>query len=98
MKLNLGCGFDKREGFANGDGYAGCEPDVLMDIETVPWPLETNQFEFVLMKHVLEHVGQTATQFGEVMKELYRVCAPGGHVEIHVPHPLHETFMSDPTH
>ena len=52
MKLNLGCGFDKREGFINADHYPACEPDVLMDIEQVPWPFEDNQFEYVLLKGV----------------------------------------------
>lgn len=56
-KLNLGCGFDKREGFVNADSFAACVPDVLFDIETTPWPLPDNGFDYVLVKHVLEHVG-----------------------------------------
>ena len=27
-KLNLGCGFDKREGFVNADSFEQCQPDV----------------------------------------------------------------------
>ena len=55
-QLNLGCGFDKRDDFLNVDGFVGCEPDLLMDIDTTPWPLESNAFDFILMKHVLELV------------------------------------------
>lgn len=98
MKLNLGCGFDKREGFVNADGFEACNPDVLMDIETTPWPFEDNQFDYILMKHVLEHVGATMVEFKKVMRELYRVTAPNGIVEIHVPHHMHDGFWSDPTH
>ncbi|MDB5426113.1 MAG: hypothetical protein JWP28_722 [Phenylobacterium sp.] len=98
MKLNLGCGFDKREGWLNVDGFAACEPDRLLDIEATPWDLETNAFEHILMKHVLEHVGAEFPVFAAVMRELYRVAAPGGLVEIHVPHVRHDTFWSDPTH
>jgi SAM-dependent methyltransferase len=98
MKLNLGCGFDKREGFVNADGFEACNPDVLMDIETAPWPFEDNQFDYVLMKHVLEHVGATLEKFKQVMQELYRVTCAGGIVEIHVPHFRHDMFWSDPTH
>jgi predicted SAM-dependent methyltransferase len=98
MKLNLGCGFDKRDGWLNVDGFAGCGPDLLMDIETTPWPLETSAFEHVLLKHVLEHVGSAFDDFAAVMRELWRVTAPGGRVEIHVPHVRHDTFWSDPTH
>lgn len=98
MQLNLGCGFDKRDGFINADGFAACDPDVLMDIETTPWPFEDNSFDYILMKHVLEHVGAAFKDFKAVMRELYRVTKPGGIVEIHVPHYRHHSFWSDPTH
>ena len=98
VKLNLGCGFDKREGFINADSFADCQPDVLMDIEKTPWPFEDNRFEHILMRHVLEHVGETRERFFAVIRELYRVCKPNATVEIHVPHFLHKTFYSDPTH
>ncbi|MDB5445128.1 MAG: hypothetical protein JWQ97_445 [Phenylobacterium sp.] len=98
MKLNLGCGFDRREGWLNADGFEGCAPDLLMDLETTPWPLQDDAFEHVLLKHVLEHVGASFDVFAAVMRELYRVTAPGGVVEIHVPHVRHDTFWSDPTH
>lgn len=97
-KLNLGCGFDKREGFLNVDNFPACAPDQLFDIESTPWPLPTNQFEHVLLKHVLEHVGADFQVFAAVMRELYRVTAPGGVIEIHVPHVKHNTYWSDPTH
>lgn len=98
MKLNLGCGFDKREGFINADNFPECEPDVFVDIQAAPWPFEDNQFDYILMKHVLEHVGATTEGFAQVMRELYRVTAPDGIIEIHVPHFRHDSFWSDPTH
>jgi predicted SAM-dependent methyltransferase len=98
LKLNLGCGFDKREGWLNVDGFAACAPDLLMDIEATPWPLDTDAFEHVLLKHVLEHVGASFEVFAAVMRELHRVAAPGGLVEVHVPHVRHDSFWSDPTH
>jgi len=98
VKLNLGCGFDKREGWLNVDNFDACEPDQMLDIETTPWDLPTDGFEHVLMKHVLEHVGADFATFRRVMQELYRVLTPGGLLEIHVPHVRHDTFWSDPTH
>jgi SAM-dependent methyltransferase len=98
MKLNLGCGFDKREGWLNVDNFAECEPDRMLDIESTPWDVPTNGFEHVLMKHVLEHVGADFSTFARVMGELFRILAPGGLLEIHVPHVRHDTFWSDPTH
>ena len=97
-KLNLGCGFDKREGWLNVDGFAECEPDRLMDIEQTPWDLPTDGFEHVLLKHVLEHVGADFATFAAVMRELYRVTRPDGRLEVHVPHVRHDTYWSDPTH
>jgi hypothetical protein len=32
------------------------------------------------------------------MQELWRVCAPGAEVIIHVPHPRHDDYLGDPTH
>lgn len=98
MKLNLGCGFDKREGWLNVDNFQACEPDQMLDIETTPWDLPTNGFDHVLMKHVLEHVGADFATFRQVMQELYRILTPDGLLEIHVPHVRHDTFWSDPTH
>lgn len=97
-RLNLGCGFDKRDGWLNVDNFDSCEPDLMLDIEMTPWGLPSDKFEHVLLKHVLEHVGQDFPTFSRVMQELYRITAPGGLVEIHVPHVRHDTFWSDPTH
>lgn len=98
MKLNLGCGFDKRDGWLNVDNFPECEPDRYLNIESTPWELPSDGFEEVLMKHVLEHVGADFATFGEILRELYRVLAPDGKLEIHVPHVRHDTFWSDPTH
>jgi predicted SAM-dependent methyltransferase len=98
VKLNLGCGFDKREGWLNVDNFPECAPDRFLDIETTPWDLPTDAFEIVLMKHVLEHVGARFETFAAVMRELHRITAPDGLLEIHVPHVRHDTFWSDPTH
>ena len=97
-RLNLGCGFDKREGWVNADSFPECSPDLLFDIESTPWPIQDNEYDYVLMKHVLEHVGATFDIFASIMRELYRVIAPGGTIEIHVPHYRHDTWWSDPTH
>lgn len=97
-RLNLGCGFDKREGWINADNFAECTPDLLFNIEQCPWPIQDDEYGHILMKHVLEHVGASFETFAKIMRELYRVTAPGGTIEIHIPHYRHETWWSDPTH
>lgn len=98
MKLNLGCGFDKRDDYVNVDNFTECAPDLVVDLERVPWPFETDSVDAVLMKHVLEHLGRETAVFFGVIKELYRVCKPGATIVVHVPHYLHLNFFSDPTH
>ena len=98
MKLNLGCGFDRRNGFVNVDNQPLCEPDTLADLEKFPWPFEESSAEEIVLSHVLEHLGVTTEIYFKIIQELYRVAAPGGLITITVPHPRHDEFLMDPTH
>lgn len=98
MKLNLGCGHRKREGFINVDRFADCKPDQVVDLEKLPWPWPNDSAEQVLFIHSLEHLGQSTDVFLGIMRELYRVCRSNATVEIHVPHPRHDFYTGDPTH
>lgn len=98
MKLNLGCGNNKLDGYVNCDVVSECRPDRIVDLERVPWPFETSVAEEVVLSHVLEHVGASAQTYLAVIKELYRVCRDGAVVRIAVPHPRHDDFITDPTH
>ena len=98
MKLNLGCGFYKLEGFVNVDKFANCEPDEVADLEDFPWPWADDSVDEVVMSHVLEHLGQETEVYFEIIKELYRICVDGAEVRITVPHPRHDDFINDPTH
>ena len=97
-KLNLGSGFDYRDGFVNADKFPECNPDILMDMEETPWAFETDQFNYLLMKHSLEHVGAEYGLFKKIIQQIYRVCRHEATVEILVPHYRHSNFFSDPTH
>lgn len=97
MKLNLGCGYNHIEGYANIDSDAECKPDFCFDITEPNWPLEDNTVEEVLAEHVIEHLdGQKG--YATFWKELYRVCKDGAIIKIEVPHWEHDTFHHDPTH
>ncbi len=98
LKVNLGCGQNLMPGYVNVDKFDSFGADVVCDLETTPWPFQSNSVEEVTMRHVLEHLGAQADVFFEVMKELYRICATGALVHITVPHPRSEAFASDPTH
>lgn len=97
-RLNLGCGFDKRDGWVNADNFTECMPDLLFNLEETPWPINDCEFDHILLKHVLEHVGASFDDFSKIMRKLYRVIKVDGVIEIHVPHFKHDTWWSDPTH
>lgn len=98
MKFNMGCGHNRREGYINVDASPECGPDEIWDLETTPWPWPDNCAEEVLFIHSLEHMGAESRVFLAIMKELYRICAPGASVVIHAPDPRHDNFLDDPTH
>jgi hypothetical protein len=71
---------------------------VKWDLEQIPWPWQDDSVAEVVLHHVLEHLGQTPGTFFGIIRELYRVCRDGASVDITVPHPRHDEFLSDPTH
>lgn len=97
-KLNLGCGFKHVEGFLNVDNFPECNPDIMHDLETFPYPFDSNSVDEIILDNVLEHLGQTFDIFNGVIKELYRISKDGATINIKVPYPRHDNFLGDPTH
>ena len=96
IKLNLGCGEDRKDGYINVDKFG--RPDLLHDLETFPWPWEDKSVSEILLKHVLEHLGEATDIYLKIIKELYRISLPDAKIFIIVPHPRHDDFFDDPTH
>lgn len=94
----MGCGHNRQAGYVNVDAAPQCEPDEVWNLERTPWPWADSCAEEVLFIHSLEHMGAETGAFLGIMKELYRICAPGARVVVHVPHPRHDSFLNDPTH
>ncbi|AHF96473.1 Methyltransferase domain-containing protein [Desulfurella multipotens] len=98
IKLNLGCGDKKLDGFVNVDFVEAVNPDVVWDLEKVPWPFEDSSVDEILLNHVLEHLGQQTSVYLSIIKEIWRICINGAIIHIRVPHPRHDNFLTDPTH
>lgn len=98
MKLNLGCGLRRLDGYVNVDRAAESGADVVCNLEQTPWPWPDDSVEEALFNHSLEHMGGDPQVFLAIMTELYRVLRPGGRALINVPHPRHDNFVGDPTH
>ena len=98
MKVNLGSGSKILKGYVNVDKFQYYNPDVVHDLEKFPYPFKDNSIDEILLSHVLEHIGQNPDVFNNIIKELYRICKNNSIVDIRVPHPRHDDFISDPTH
>lgn len=95
LKLNVGCGRDKRVGWVNLDISEACEPDVLRDIRTQTLPWNNNHFEEVYISGVLEQVGSN-DEFLFALNECHRVLEPGGQIVIVVPNAKYAIAHRDP--
>lgn len=97
MKINLGSGRKRYDGFLNVDANPDANPDYVMNLDDVNirLPFEDNSVSCVKAEHILEHIG---SGFIPLMVEIYRVCKNGAIVDIIVPHHHHEVFYGDPTH
>lgn len=93
--IELGCGPKKRhEGSIGIDIIDGAAVDLVGDALTVLRQLPAGSARLVTSSHFLEHVADP----GAMLDEMSRLLAPGGEIEIIVPHFGHPYFRSDPTH
>ena len=74
VKLNLGAGLDKLNGFKNLD-----KKD--FDLNKFPYPIKTSSVDEVYMKYVLEHLDDPI----RVLKELYRICKNEAEIKLILP-------------
>lgn len=81
-KLNLGCGYDKREGFLNVDLNDFHSPDLVGDVCSLP-ALASGDFDYILAQDVLEHLEREKTLVA--LAEWSRLLAAGGTLHIRVP-------------
>lgn len=80
MKINLGCGDRKREGYLNVDICGN--PDLKVDLSSFPWPFEDSSIDEVLSEHFLEH----CCDYERTVCEIHRILKPGGINHFRVPH------------
>ncbi len=83
MKLNLGCGFDKRVGYINIDIRGEVHPNVVGDIGKIPYPYDKESIDEIIAKDILEHFPFSSVDL--LIKEWNRILKRGGRIYIQVP-------------
>jgi hypothetical protein len=97
-RINLGCGNKKFDNFHNVDSSPLVKPDEVVDLNVFPWPWKDNEYDHIVAKDVLEHLGETGEDFIKVIKEMYRISGNGAIWEIQFPHWRCDIALDDPTH
>jgi len=85
MRLNIGCGPKKKEGYVNIDINPHYEPDKIMDI-TKKWSFENDSIDEVLLDNVIEHLDVDVLVW---LSEATRVLKPNGLLKIVCPNCFH---------
>jgi SAM-dependent methyltransferase len=96
LKLDLGCGQNKKEGFKGVDIWDGPGVDYVADLFKFPLPFGDESVEEIFGSHFFEHVPQEK-RFG-FMDELYRILIPGGKINFITPYWASPRAVQDPTH
>lgn len=94
LKLHLGCGNDRKEGYINCDISEEVKPDFVLDLDKTPLPFKDNSVSEIIANHVFEHV----EGFVQLMHEIYRICRPEAIIKIKVPFYSAWGQFNDPTH
>lgn len=82
MKLHLGCGTNRKDGWINIDSVKACQPDVVHDL-TEPLPYSDLIADEVLAEDLLEHFDKYIRYI--VFAEWVRVLKIGGILTLQVP-------------
>lgn len=92
--LQLGAGRKYNKDAVNIDIVSSTNPDLVHDLDVIPWPLPDSRFNEVLAYDVIEHLCDVV----KAMEQINRVCKNGALIKITVPHYSCVNSFTDPTH
>jgi SAM-dependent methyltransferase len=97
LKLNVGSGRHRLDGFVNVDRAALPGVDLVAELDdpdkvTLPYP--DDSVDGFLLSHVIEHIRFPLP----LMQELWRVATPAAVAEIRCPYGSSDDAWEDPTH
>jgi len=111
VELLIGCGSQRdRRIVVNGqrgwtqlitvDQVSDHKPDVIHNLEQLPWPFKADTFDEVHAYEVLEHLGQQGDfrDFFAQFSEIWRILKPGGYLAATCPSYKSMWAWGDPSH
>jgi hypothetical protein len=87
MKIDIGSGGFKREGFIGVDNVPSPDTDVVCNLEAEKLPFEDNSVSYIFSSHCLEHI--RSEKLVPIFDEFSRVCQDGAAIEIWNPYAFH---------
>lgn len=96
LRLDLACGVAKRQGFFGVDASPEVQPDLVLDLQAMPWPWADGSVAEIHCAHYFEHLDAPARL--RFLTEVHRVLAPGAKITLVVPHARSDGAVQDPTH
>jgi len=99
IRLDIGCGKNKKEGFIGVDQYAMDGVDKVIDVRK-KWPWKDNEVDEVHASHFIEHLTNFNDKWERThfFNEMYRVLRPEGKATLIFPHWCSNRYYGDPTH
>jgi predicted SAM-dependent methyltransferase len=94
LRLNLGCGKQRIDGFVGVDCVKTDAVDIVHDLETYPYPFDNDSVDEIVISHFVEHVHDLMSFFNE----LYRILKPGAKCTVVSPYYTSIRAVQDPTH
>jgi len=96
IRLDIGCGENKQQGFVGMDKRKVQGVDIVHDLEVFPWPLPDECCLMIIGSHIVEHI-KPWLQI-ELWDEMWRVMKLDGQLALSTPYGKSEGFIQDPTH
>ncbi len=93
--LDIGCGpITKKTGSVGMDIRPAPHVDVVHNINVFPYPFNDNEFDYIEMSHIIEHVDRPLY----VMNEVLRIAKHGATIRIITPHYASQLSYGDLEH
>jgi predicted O-methyltransferase YrrM len=94
--LDVGCQDRKQANFVGIDWKQRPGVDIVHDLESFPYPIESESCHTIKCVHVVEHI--LPRKVFDFMNELWRMLMPNGQLMISTPYANSPGFFTDPTH